>query len=124
MQQFLDEADLLGDHVAILAAPGKLVAYGSPVALKSSGDGYTVHVALDDSHAGQGQQLLARVRFIAREAEPALPSATANIAFNLKTREASTVSDVLQFLETEGRREPSSPLRLFASGLKRTAYKV
>ena len=32
--QFLDEADLLADHIAILAAPGKLIASGSPVSLK------------------------------------------------------------------------------------------
>ena len=43
--QFLDEADLLADNIAILAAPGKLVAQGSPVALKSNlGQGYTVEV--------------------------------------------------------------------------------
>ncbi|QRV83171.1 ABC transporter [Ceratobasidium sp. AG-Ba] len=43
---FLDEADLLGDEVAILAPPGKLLAQGSPVSLKSNlGDGYAVHVA-------------------------------------------------------------------------------
>ena len=31
---FLDEADLLTDKMAILDAPGKLVAEGTPVALK------------------------------------------------------------------------------------------
>ncbi|QRV97372.1 ABC transporter [Ceratobasidium sp. AG-Ba] len=42
---FLDEADLLADDIAILAAPGKLLAQGSPVALKSKlGQGYVVHV--------------------------------------------------------------------------------
>ena len=44
--QFLDEADLLGDHVAILAPPGKLVASDHPVALKARlGGGYSVHVS-------------------------------------------------------------------------------
>ncbi|KAF9260869.1 P-loop containing nucleoside triphosphate hydrolase protein [Marasmius fiardii PR-910] len=42
---FLDEADLLADHIAILAAPGKLVAEGTPVALKRDlGGGYNIQV--------------------------------------------------------------------------------
>jgi len=45
---FLDEGDLLGDHVAILAAPGKLVASDHPVNLKAKlGGDYTAHVAFD-----------------------------------------------------------------------------
>ena len=45
---FLDEADLLADHIAILAAPGKLVASGSPVALKTNlGQGYNIQVTFD-----------------------------------------------------------------------------
>ncbi|KAL0575023.1 hypothetical protein V5O48_006952 [Marasmius crinis-equi] len=45
---FLDEADLLADHIAILAAPGKLVAQGTPVALKRElGKGYTIQVTFD-----------------------------------------------------------------------------
>ncbi|KAG2043689.1 hypothetical protein BDR03DRAFT_978110 [Suillus americanus] len=45
---FLDEADLLADKIAILAAPGKLVAEGTPVALKSNLEqGYSVQVMFD-----------------------------------------------------------------------------
>ena len=45
MLQFLDEADLLADNIAVLAAPGKLVANGTPVTLKTSlGEGYSVQV--------------------------------------------------------------------------------
>jgi ATP-binding cassette, subfamily A (ABC1), member 3 len=45
----LDEADLLGDTVAVLAAPGKLVAQGTPVKLKSElGKGYVVSVSFRD----------------------------------------------------------------------------
>lgn len=41
---FLDEADLLADHIAVLSK-GKLKAYGTSVELKSKlGDGYRVHV--------------------------------------------------------------------------------
>ncbi|KAG9080565.1 hypothetical protein FRC06_006412, partial [Ceratobasidium sp. 370] len=47
---FLDEADLLADEIAILAAPGKLLAQGSPVSLKSKlGDGYTIHITRSSS---------------------------------------------------------------------------
>ena len=46
---FLDEADLLGDHVAILAAPGKLVTSGHPVQLKvnHADGGYVAHVSFE-----------------------------------------------------------------------------
>jgi len=57
--QFLDEADLLADDIAILAAPGKLVAQGSPVTLKSSlGQGYTVEVRF---HHTDDQEKLAQL---------------------------------------------------------------
>ena len=48
--QFLDEADLLADEIAILAAPGKLVAHGPPVALKQTlGEGYAIHATFDST---------------------------------------------------------------------------
>ena len=66
--QFLDEADLLADTIAVLAAPGKLVAHGTPVSLKSSlGEGYTVNVSFNvhpqekSSSAHQGE-LLGRIQ--------------------------------------------------------------
>ena len=44
-QQFLDEADLLADHIAILAAPGKVIASGTSVALKRDlGECYLIEV--------------------------------------------------------------------------------
>ncbi|KAF7354426.1 hypothetical protein MVEN_01131600 [Mycena venus] len=43
----LDEASLLADHISIICAPGKLVASGSPVALKREmGNGYTVQLSI------------------------------------------------------------------------------
>ncbi|KAL7420361.1 hypothetical protein Q5752_005331 [Cryptotrichosporon argae] len=43
---FLDEADYLADHVAILKQPGQLLALDSPVALKHKlGKGYTIDTA-------------------------------------------------------------------------------
>lgn len=50
----LDEADYLGDHVAILQAPGKLLALDNPVGLKTRlGRGYTLAV---DNSLPQSQQ--------------------------------------------------------------------
>lgn len=44
--QFLDEANLLAEHIAILAAPGKVLVEGSPVALKHDlGKGYFMRVS-------------------------------------------------------------------------------
>lgn len=49
---FLDEADYLGDRVAVLQAPGRLLAYDTPVALKTRpGAGFSVAVE-SDSNAG------------------------------------------------------------------------
>ncbi|SJX63695.1 related to ATP-binding cassette, sub-family A [Sporisorium reilianum f. sp. reilianum] len=43
---FLDEADLLGDHIVILAAPGKKLCQGTPIELKTQfGQGSTIHVS-------------------------------------------------------------------------------
>ncbi|KAH8835982.1 P-loop containing nucleoside triphosphate hydrolase protein [Flagelloscypha sp. PMI_526] len=46
---FLDEADLLADNIAVLAAPGNLVAEGTPIALKRDlGQGYSVVVSFQE----------------------------------------------------------------------------
>ena len=43
---FLDEADLLGDHIIILAAPGKKLCQGTPIELKTQfGEGSTIHIS-------------------------------------------------------------------------------
>ncbi|SAM83294.1 related to ATP-binding cassette, sub-family A [Ustilago bromivora] len=43
---FLDEADLLGDHIVILAAPGNKLCQGTPVELKTRyGQGSTIQVS-------------------------------------------------------------------------------
>lgn len=42
---FLDEADYLGDHIAIMRQPGKLLAFDTPVGLKTRpGNGFVIHV--------------------------------------------------------------------------------
>ncbi|EJD51317.1 P-loop containing nucleoside triphosphate hydrolase protein [Auricularia subglabra TFB-10046 SS5] len=99
---FLDEADLLGDHVAILAPPGKLVASAHPVALKARlGGGYTAHVSFD-SPSQAPDALLGQIRALAAEASVE-SSPTADVAYRLGTGDNAVVGRVLQLLQGEGR---------------------
>lgn len=103
--QFLDEADLLADNIAILAAPGKLVAQGSPVALKSnSGQGYTVEVRFQhtDDHEKPAKSppgdLLSAILAVAprtyvTKSSPFLAS------YHLMSRDAAVVESVLQIFD-------------------------
>ena len=105
--QFLDEADLLADNIAVLAAPGKLVAHGTPVALKSTlGEGYTVNA----SFVKDGQEkeklpsehqtaLLERIRTIAPLAY-VTSSAPHEASYHLKLKDPATVQTVLELVET------------------------
>lgn len=105
--QFLDEADLLGDHIAILAAPGKLVAEGSPVQLKSSlGEGYRLQIALQPSSSDEKQrhgpspEILSRIQ--AEVPQASLQSSSAESAvYMLRSKESTTVGRVLNVLEKE-----------------------
>lgn len=101
---FLDEADLLADHIAILAAPGKLIASGSPVALKRDlGDGYSIQVTF--SHDGQGKvdsnaqdQLLATFRRIAPHTQASSPSPS-QVVYHLKSKDPKVVQQLLELLD-------------------------
>ena len=63
MLAVLDEADYLGDHVAILQAPGKLLALDNPVGLKTRlGRGYTLAVDNASPHSHQNTTLLDKLR--------------------------------------------------------------
>ncbi|GLB43544.1 putative ABC-2 family transporter protein [Lyophyllum shimeji] len=104
---FLDEADLLADHIAILAAPGKLVASGSPVALKRDlGEGYSVHVSFPASLGGEkagntpDDELTQKICAVAPQAYATVTSPH-QICFHLKTRDAIVVGEVLQLLDRE-----------------------
>ncbi|KAF7436184.1 hypothetical protein PC9H_003010 [Pleurotus ostreatus] len=103
---FLDEADLLADRIAILAAPGKLVAEGTPVALKRElGEGYSVQVHFSASLPAEKLQascaeLLDRVRSIAA-ATYLTTSSPFLVCFHLKTRDPAAVEQVLRLLEEE-----------------------
>ncbi|EIW87313.1 P-loop containing nucleoside triphosphate hydrolase protein [Coniophora puteana RWD-64-598 SS2] len=109
---FLDEADLLADRIAILQAPGRLVAEGTPVALKSGlGRGYSVQVAFESAgDAGAAEEekggdarprdVLARVRGIAPGAVLYQPAPT-QASYQLQSKDSNVVEVVLQMLEVE-----------------------
>ncbi|KAJ7706884.1 hypothetical protein B0H17DRAFT_972841 [Mycena rosella] len=100
----LDEAELLADHIAILAAPGKLVASDSPVAMKQQlGSGYSVQVALRTPAAvgpGPLDKLLRQIRTIAPEAHMSLDSPQRPL-FHLVSPDAGVVGRVLALLDAQ-----------------------
>ncbi|QRV83170.1 ABC transporter [Ceratobasidium sp. AG-Ba] len=100
---FLDEADLLADEVAVLVAPGKLLAQGSPVSLKSKlGDGYAVHVTrTPDAPASFDESVLSAIR---RHAPLASLDCNERDTYLLHSKDAETVGFVLDELEeTKGK---------------------
>jgi hypothetical protein len=101
--QFLDEADLLADNIAVLAAPGKLVAHGSPVTLKNSlGEGYSVHVKFSPASTKNSSdvpnELLASIRRLAPEAY-AMASSSTQVSYRLRSKDPITVERVLSMLD-------------------------
>jgi ATP-binding cassette, subfamily A (ABC1), member 3 len=107
--QFLDEADLLGDRVAVLAAPGKLLAEGSPVSLKSSlGEGYNivVHSDQDQPEAEKSVTPATHEDLLATIQQHAPGAVIANLSlhsatFALKTKDPIVVKQILVDLENE-----------------------
>ncbi|TFK92820.1 P-loop containing nucleoside triphosphate hydrolase protein [Polyporus arcularius HHB13444] len=102
---FLDEADLLADEIAVLAAPGKLVAHGNPVTLKSTlGDGYTMkvtyHVSDEKGSMHDSTALLNVVRRIAPQTHVSVAGPD-ELAYHLKTHEPAVVRQVLEAVERE-----------------------
>ncbi|KAH9926492.1 uncharacterized protein B0H18DRAFT_1118977 [Fomitopsis serialis] len=102
---FLDEADLLADTIAVLAAPGKLVAQGTPVALKSHyGQGYTVQVTFNASADTQEKpsadpsELLERIRPLVPDAY-VTSAAPGEAAYHLNAKDPGTVHKVLEVME-------------------------
>ncbi|EEB89841.1 hypothetical protein MPER_12022, partial [Moniliophthora perniciosa FA553] len=111
---FLDEADLLADHIAILAAPGKLVAEGTPVALKRDlGEGYTIQVTFDapvfaekdplSSDTSSSGALLQEIQVHAPRAHVSVTSAH-QASYHLKAKDPVVVEKVLQMLEENKRK--------------------
>ncbi|VDB86266.1 unnamed protein product [Peniophora sp. CBMAI 1063] len=101
---FLDEADLLADEIAILAAPGKLVAAGSPVSLKSSlGEGYTAIVSFESKSVfdQSSAEVLGRLRVVAPETRMST-SPPHRAFYHLRSKETGEVERALQVLEEHG----------------------
>ncbi len=96
----MDEADLLADRIAILAAPGKLVAEGSPVALKRDlGDGYTVQASIESK--GKSSiliEILDRIREVTPRASIATTS-SCQALYHLATKDPLMVQRVLHVFE-------------------------
>ncbi|THH18622.1 hypothetical protein EW146_g2403 [Bondarzewia mesenterica] len=103
---FLDEADFLADNIAVLSTPGKLVAIGSPVTLKTSlGEGYTVHVRFNDrdsdSKVSMSPSDLLRKLHVLAPSTSTSSSSPSQISYHLKSKDSITVVKVLQLLELE-----------------------
>lgn len=102
LPQFLDEADLLADNIAILAAPGKLVAQGTPVALKSSlGQGYTVEVRFhhtDDHEKLARSDLLPAIQAVASRAY-VTKSSPFLASYHLMSKDTIVVENVLRIFD-------------------------
>ncbi|KAH8091365.1 P-loop containing nucleoside triphosphate hydrolase protein [Cristinia sonorae] len=104
---FLDEADLLADTISVLAEPGKLVAHGTPVSLKSSlGEGYTVDItfAISDTQEKTPDQLSVDLLQRIKDFAPSTylsPSSPIQFSYHLKVKDASTVQRILQAIEDE-----------------------
>lgn len=101
----LDEADFLADNIAILAAPGKLVAQGSPVSLKNNlGHGYTVQVTFDlpdQTTKDLPNCLLQSIRNLAPHCAlyQAVPF---QASYRLESKDPDVVQRVLGLLDEEG----------------------
>ncbi|KAI9454187.1 hypothetical protein HD554DRAFT_2247045 [Boletus coccyginus] len=88
---FLDEAGLLADCIAILAAPGKLVAEGPPIALKTSlGQDYSIHVTFDSKNLDDKDPT-----------NLTLESSPTHATYHLKSKNSVVVEKVLQLLDNE-----------------------
>ncbi|KDR85851.1 hypothetical protein GALMADRAFT_389530 [Galerina marginata CBS 339.88] len=94
---FLDEADFLADRIAVLAAPGKLIASDTPVTLKSTmGEGYSISVKFAaDSHS---DDLLQTIQTVAPET--ALTFVDSHVfSYHLKTKDTGIIASALRLVE-------------------------
>lgn len=92
---FLDEADLLGDHIVILAAPGKKLCEGTPIELKTSyGQGTTIHVS------PRGRQVLPLLDEVAPGTRPIASIEPEQDSFLLPSTDQALVAKVLEAIES------------------------
>ncbi|KAF8634881.1 hypothetical protein AX15_000635 [Amanita polypyramis BW_CC] len=103
---FLDEADLLADHIAILVSPGKLVAQGSPVTLKRGfGRGYSIQVTFD-AHSDSEKITTSREALLQAIQTHATLVRVGHIShlqtlYHLDTKDTPVVAGVLHLLDEE-----------------------
>jgi ATP-binding cassette subfamily A (ABC1) protein 3 len=113
----------LADYIAVLAAPGKLVAQGSPVALKSTlGEGYSLQinfstVADEEKVSMPATELLGSLRTVAPETSIISPSQT-QAYYRLKTKDSATVERVLRVLDDEKERYAISSYEVHGTSIE------
>src|SRR5260370_24163751 len=93
----------MGDQIAILASPGKVVANGSPVSLKRDlGQGYSVQVTTSPEYhpTDASHGLLSHVKTIVPAAYEVSTSPT-QFCYHLKTRDPDVMQRVLELFDTE-----------------------
>jgi ATP-binding cassette subfamily A (ABC1) protein 3 len=89
----------------VLAAPGKLVAQGTPVALKSTlGEGYALRISYGPNlqrheRAQVSATLLERLRGVAPSTTTAAGETSSETVFHLKTKDASIVRSALVIVD-------------------------
>lgn len=121
--QFLDEADLLADQIAILTSPGKVVASGSPVELKRKyGRGYSIQVSfeegleLDEICKGR-QRIMEKIHDISPLAHSTTTSSRLE-SYHLNTKDSALVNEALQVAEQEKKSGLLSSYDLFGTTIE------
>lgn len=102
-EQFLDEADLLADNIAILAAPGRLIAEGTPVSLKRAhGEGYSLQITLTHPSEQSAQALLKEIQAKAPHSYIAENDHNQpRLTYRLKSRDNLVIEAILRDMENK-----------------------
>ncbi|KAF9011272.1 hypothetical protein BDQ17DRAFT_1537998 [Cyathus striatus] len=112
---FLDEADFLADRVAVLTSPGKLVAAGTPVELKSqSPTGYSVTV---DASRTSPEGILGKIQAVSPYATLSDSSAGA-ATYHLNSNDLKVVSKALDVLQTAKDRDEIASYDLHGTSME------
>ncbi|KAH9930397.1 P-loop containing nucleoside triphosphate hydrolase protein [Epithele typhae] len=118
---FLDEADLLADDIAVLATPGKLVAHGTSISLKSTrGEGYKLRINFNAETVKTGIPESDVLQFVQRTAPAAYVTTTGprERAFHLKTTDLHVVKQVLEDVDKEKARMQISSYSVSAASIE------
>ncbi|KAH9920558.1 P-loop containing nucleoside triphosphate hydrolase protein [Epithele typhae] len=118
---FLDEADLLADYIAVLASPGKLVAHGTSISLKSTrGEGYKLRITFNAETAMTGIPESYVLKFVQRIAPATYATVTGprERVFHLKTTDLHVVKKVLEDVDKEKARMQISSYSVSAASIE------